>query len=223
VSTAGTNSRKRSGAWGSEAPRYTSHDKREHASPRLRLSFRIGRRTIEDLPTGLADRLRRGESGARIEFFRRYAPQVRRILFLQGYCEEVDDAVQDVFIKVYRSTVPREATLLPWFYRVILNTGRDHGRRRRTRQGLLERLQHVSGEREAQAPAGPVDPALREALAELPADLRECVALRFYADLALDEIAGAQNVPVGTVKSRLHTAMKRLRNSLDERGFDHHD
>ena len=42
--------------------------------------------------------MRRGEPEARVEFFRRYAPQARRILFLQGYCEEVDDAVQDVFI-----------------------------------------------------------------------------------------------------------------------------
>jgi len=148
---------------------------------------------------------------------------VRRILFLQGYCEEVDDAVQDVFIKVYRSTVPPEETLLPWFYRIIVNTGRDHGRRRRTRHGLLERLQHVSDDQEVQAPTGPVDPALRQALGELPADLRECVALRFFADLALSDIASAQDVPVGTVKSRLHAAMKRLRDSLDQQGFNQHD
>lgn len=169
----------------------------------------------------MADRLRRGEPEARIEFFRRYAPQARRILFLQGYCDEVDDAVQDVFLKVYRAQIPPEATLLPWFYRVILNTGRDHGRRRKTRAGLEERLQSVAPRSSVEAPAGPADPALREALAHLPAELRECVALRFFADLALEEIANAQEVPVGTVKSRLHTAMKRLRSALLEAGFEH--
>jgi RNA polymerase sigma-70 factor (ECF subfamily) len=167
--------------------------------------------------------LRRGEPEARVEFFRRYAPQARRILFLQGYCEEVDDAVQDVFIKVYRAEIPPEATLLPWFYRIILNTGHDHGRRRRTRLGLQERLQRIAPDGAVEAPAGPADPALRDALAELPATLRECVALRFFADLALNEIATIQDVPVGTVKSRLHSAMKRLRDSLQATGFERHD
>lgn len=175
------------------------------------------------MPYGLADRLRSGEPEARIEFFRRYAPQARRILFLQGYCEEVDDAVQDVFLKVHRAEIPPEATLLPWFYRVILNTGRDHGRRHKSRLGLAERLRNVAVLGSADAPSGPADPALRDALADLAPELRECVALRFFADLPLDDIAAAQEVPVGTVKSRLHTAMKRLRSSLEQAGFDHHD
>ena len=144
---------------------------------------------------------------------------MRRILFLQGFCEEVDDAVQEVFIKVYRARIPREETFLAWFYRVILNTGRDHGRRRKTRYGLMDKLQQVSPESTVDAPAGPADPALREALATLPDELRECVALRFFADLPLDEIARAQDVPVGTVKSRLHAAAKKLRQALDETGY----
>ena len=131
--------------------------------------------------------------------------------------------MQDVFIKVYRAEIPPEATLLPWFYRIILNTGHDHGRRRRTRLGLQERLQRIAPDGAVEAPAGPADPALRDALAELPATLRECVALRFFADLALNEIATIQDVPVGTVKSRLHSAMKRLRDSLQATGFERHD
>jgi RNA polymerase sigma-70 factor, ECF subfamily len=171
---------------------------------------------IEELPPGLVERLQRAQPEARAELFRRYAPQVRRILFLQGFCEEVDDAVQEVFIKVYRAKVPGEETFLAWFYRIILNTGRDQGRRRRTRFGLLDKLQQVAPPATADAPAGPADPALREALAALSPESRECVALRFFADLPLDEIAAAQEVPVGTVKSRLHSAMKHLRTSLTQ-------
>ena len=70
------------------------------------------------------------------------------------------------------------------------------------------------------APSAPSDPALRLALAELSPELRECVALRFFADLPLDEIAAAQDIPVGTVKSRLHGAMRHLRRTLTERGFE---
>ena len=72
--------------------------------------------------------MRRGQPEARAELFRLYAPQVRRILYLQGFCEEVDDAVQEAFIKVYRAEIPREEAFLAWFYRVILNTGRDGSR-----------------------------------------------------------------------------------------------
>jgi len=167
------------------------------------------------------DRLRAAQPEARAEFFRRYAPQVRRILFLQGFCEEVDDAVQEVFIKVYKAKIPAEETFLGWFYRVILNTGRDHGRRRKTRFGLLDKLEQIAPVGTVDPPASPSDPALREALAGLSPELRECVALRYFADLPLEEIAKAQDIPVGTVKSRLHGAVKRLRTTLIENGFEH--
>ena len=164
--------------------------------------------------------MRRGQPEARAELFRLYAPQVRRILYLQGFCEEVDDAVQEVFIKVYRAEIPREEAFLGWFYRVILNTGRDHGRRRKTRYGLMDKLQRIAPEATVDPPSEPADPALRDALATLPDDLRECIALRFFADLPLDEIAKAQDIPVGTVKSRLHGAVKKLRAALDEGGYE---
>lgn len=143
---------------------------------------------------------------------------MRRILFLQGYCEEVDDAVQDVFVKVFRAAIPSEEALLPWFYRIILNTGRDCGRRRRSRFNLDERLRTIAETRRCDTVPEPADAALRTALTDLPPDLRECVALRFFADLSLAEIAAAQDVPLGTVKSRLHTALGRLRTTLTEKG-----
>jgi RNA polymerase sigma-70 factor (ECF subfamily) len=162
--------------------------------------------------------VRRAQPEARAELFRRYAPQVRKILFLQGLCDDLDDAVQEVFIKVFRAKLPREETFLGWFYRVILNTGRDLGRRRKSRQGLMHRLITVAPPDTTAPPAHEVaqigDPDLRDALQSLGPEFREVVALRFFADLSLDEIARCLEVPTGTVKSRLHTAMARLRTSL---------
>jgi RNA polymerase sigma-70 factor, ECF subfamily len=146
---------------------------------------------------------------------------VRRILYLQGFCDEVDDAVQEVFIKVYRAGMPQEERFLAWFYQLILNVGRDQGRRRRTRTGLLQRLEHIAPDATSDPPSEPSDPALREALASLSPDFRECVALRFFADLSMEEIAQAQEIPIGTVKSRLHSAMNKLRRALHEQRYVH--
>lgn len=196
--------------------------------PRARRHSRW-RKKIDELPFGLVDRMRRAQPEARAEFFRRYAPQVRRILFLQGLCDEVDDAVQEVFIKVYRADLPAEERFLAWFYRLILNTGRDQGRRRKTRRSLVERLEELApvaqgrGEAVAADPARramAADPALRAALDGLAPDFRETVALRFFADLSLESIAAAQDIPLGTVKSRLHMALARLRQALTEAGFE---
>jgi RNA polymerase sigma-70 factor, ECF subfamily len=175
---------------------------------------------IEELPPGLLQRVRNGQPEARAELFRRYAPQAREILFLQGMCDDLDDAVQEVFVKVFRATLPVEERFLSWLYTVILNTGRDLGRRRKTRQGLLRRLEEVAPESLATPAFEPTlgDPAIKQALRELPTEFREAVALRFYADLPLEEIARCQGVPLGTVKSRLHSALSRLRTALLETG-----
>jgi RNA polymerase sigma-70 factor, ECF subfamily len=52
------------------------------------------------------------------------------------------------------------------------------------------------------------------AIAGLPSHQRRMVAMRFYSDLSLEEIAAATGTPVGTVKSRLHRAMASLREHL---------
>jgi RNA polymerase sigma-70 factor (ECF subfamily) len=63
---------------------------------------------------------------------------------------------------------------------------------------------------------------VQTALAELPDHQREVVVLRYYQELALTEIAGALNIPVGTVKSRLSLGLRRLRSRLMEEEQEHH-
>ena len=52
----------------------------------------------------------------------------------------------------------------------------------------------------------------------LPPDQQVIVGLRFWRDLSLDEIAERLDLPLGTVKSRLHYAMRSLRKDLDRQG-----
>ncbi len=130
--------------------------------------------------------------------------------------------MQEVFVKVYRTNMPQEERFLAWFYQLILNVGRDQGRRRRTRTGLVQKLEHTAPDVAADPPPEPADPLLRSALSRLSSDFRECVALRFFADLSMEDIAQAQQIPIGTVKSRLHAAMDQLRRALREQGYVRH-
>ena len=54
---------------------------------------------------------------------------------------------------------------------------------------------------------------IRKALADLPSGQREVLQLRFVDDLSLQEVAGVLDIPLGTVKSRLHLGIARLRSS----------
>jgi len=61
--------------------------------------------------------------------------------------------------------------------------------------------------------------ALARVFPRLTADQRIAVVLRFYRDLSVDEIARLVGAPQGTVKSRLHHAMRQLREALQEDGY----
>jgi RNA polymerase sigma-70 factor (ECF subfamily) len=52
---------------------------------------------------------------------------------------------------------------------------------------------------------------VRQAVAALPAEHRDVIELRFFADASLDDIAAALDIPLGTVKSRLHNGLEKLR------------
>jgi len=58
---------------------------------------------------------------------------------------------------------------------------------------------------------------LAESLAELPVVFREVLTLRFEEEMRLEEIASVLSLPLGTVKTRLHRALKHLRQSLEQR------
>lgn len=123
------------------------------------------------------------------------------------------EVTQEAFIKAWRA-LPRfrgEAALATWLTRLALNAARDHLRRQRARPVLLF-LGAPSGApgRESLQAAEDRD-ELRRALDRLSPEARRIVALRYGRDLSLAEIAAILDCPEGTVKSRLHAALTRLR------------
>jgi RNA polymerase sigma-70 factor (sigma-E family) len=130
---------------------------------------------------------------------------------------EAEDAVQDALVVAWQAfeTLRDADRFGAWFDRILVNGCRDRLRRRN-----VVRFIPIDGGPE---PAGR-DPftafierdALLACLGALTADERIVVVLRFWADLPLEGIAERLGWPIGTVKSRLHRALERLRADLSQ-------
>jgi RNA polymerase sigma-70 factor, ECF subfamily len=130
---------------------------------------------------------------------------------------EAQDATHDAYVQAWRrwSTLRDPAKFEHWFDRILVNTCRN-----RLRRATRWRTQDLS-EDLATAPGDPMGQALDrdvlgKAIAQLSPDHRLVVALRFYRDLTIDEIARQLETRPGTIQSRLHYAMKRLHAALDD-------
>ena len=169
------------------------------------------RRTINETkprPTVADD----DEREAFVAFYHRSGEQVLRALTLTlGDSELGRDATQEAMARAWRRwrEVSGYANPAGWAYRVGLNWARS--RTRRLSREVVGRLH----DRSAPAPEPP-DPELARALRGLAAGQRAVVVLRLYLDWSVEDVATALGIPEGTVKSRLHTAMRRLRRDLEE-------
>ena len=141
---------------------------------------------------------------------------------------EADAAAQDSLIKAFTGIgdFDRRAAFSTWLTRIAINTCLDELRRRR-REAVVD--EDPDGDHEPspleRVEDGDVGPEVRvmqrQAVASLeareerlPPRQREIFRLRFYAEMELEEIASALDVHVGTVKTQLHRAVRRLREEL---------
>lgn len=145
-------------------------------------------------------------------------------VYFLGNRTEAEDVTQDVLLRLWqhRDTV-EESRLLGWLLRVTRNACVDALRRRRVYRNLMT----PDDERLGQAAAGdptPDDDAeaadfqrhLRRALAQIPDPYRSIVILREVQELKYEEISGAMDLPLNTVKVYLHRGRKMLRQHLSE-------
>ena len=128
---------------------------------------------------------------------------------------EAEDAAQDACLTAWqKSQSLRDPDLFgPWFERIVINVCRDRLRGRQRQSVRAMRLQAVARQ-DRTAPA-PADDDLDDALDALDNDHRLVVVLRYWRDLTAEDIADRLDLPVGTVKSRLHYAMGKMRKALE--------
>jgi RNA polymerase sigma-70 factor (ECF subfamily) len=130
---------------------------------------------------------------------------------------EAQDATHDALVQAWRkwSTLRDPLLFQQWFDRILVNTCRNrlqHASRWQARDISTE-VGLAGGDHFGRAADD--HEVLGNAIATLSPDHRTIVALRYYRDLQVDDIATRLGIPAGTVQSRLHYALKHLHRAID--------
>lgn len=164
----------------------------------------------------------RAQSGDREAFatlFEQYKNLVYKTASLMlGEQTEAEDALQEVFVQVYKSLSgfdPHKAAFTTWLHRVTFNHCLN---RRRKKHPFMLPLEDISPRLKSEFPSAQLAEAenLQQAVEKLTDKQRAVVILRYFWDLPYAEIAQILDVPLGTIKSRLDLALKTLRKVLEE-------
>lgn len=137
---------------------------------------------------------------------------LRYLRRLTGRADAAEDLLQETFVQALKGLERLDAALSPkaWLFAIARHLGLNARQRRRDALPLVEELA------EPQARPDPRREAMREAIAALPDKQREALQLRLVDGLSYEEIAQTLDIPVGTVRSRLHAAVKGLRSALGQ-------
>jgi RNA polymerase sigma-70 factor, ECF subfamily len=178
-----------------------------------------------DEESRLIMRLQQGEMAALGQLFETHKALVYRTALAITRDERIaEDVLQECFIRLYTyaDSVDPSRPLRPWLYRVAVNLSYDSSSHRSVRP-LDDVLEWISGltnsfpAPDRKAEEQETIRMVRDVIAELPALHRAVVVLFYMENLSHEEIANVLELPLGTVKSRLHYARERLREMLTRR------
>lgn len=176
-----------------------------------------------DADLRLVGRLASGDLDAAGELYDRHAGKVlalaRRILRDDG---DAEDVVQEVFSQVWRTATRYESgrgTVAGWLLMITRTRAIDRLRARQSRPDTTADvvLDRMPGHSEAPADAliaSEQYARIRQGLGELPVEQRTALELAYFEGLSQSEIAERLSAPLGTIKTRIRTALTTLRRSL---------
>ena len=162
-----------------------------------------------------------GDSAAFDLLYFRYRNWVAGLAFrFTGDSDAALDVLQETFLYVLRKFpgFRLTANFKTFLYPAVRNlsiAARRKAERYQAPEEALQQLENTPAPMTAGPPAGDLDTVL----ATLPEEQREVILLRFVDGLSLGEIAQAMDIPLGTVKSRLHNALQALRRDQRTRDF----
>jgi RNA polymerase sigma-70 factor (ECF subfamily) len=182
----------------------------------------VGEGTPRDAP-GLLERLRAGDPRAFEELVIAQQHRVYGVaLRMLGNAAEAEEVAQETFLRAYRGMAEfrGESTLATWLYAIASRLALNRlgsGERRFTRHGddALAQVANGRSDPAETAAQSEMELALHRAIAELADERRIAIVLRDLEGLSYEEIAQALDLPLGTVRSRIHRARTDLRDKLE--------
>ena len=159
---------------------------------------------------------------------RRYQTRIlSHVARMVGSREDALDLSQEIFLKVFGALdrFNPEFRFSTWLFRIAGNAAIDHLRKRKPRTVPLETTDSDGRVSSPEYKSSDLDPfgqlrntergtAIARAIADLPAEFRELIALRHFTGLSYEEIAEVKNMPLGTVKNKLFRARAVLKERL---------
>ena len=133
---------------------------------------------------------------------------------------DVDDFVQDVFIKVFNSlsSFRHESKFSTWLTRIAYTTAVNTKKRTHENEDISDESQIESAylSPEEQEIKRITAKAVKQAMENLPQQYYSCLNLYFFQDMSYNEIAEITDIPVNTIKSHIFRAKKILQQKLKE-------
>ncbi len=149
-----------------------------------------------------------GHAGAVLNFVHRFLPDR----------DDAEDVAQDVFVQAFHRLHqfdPSIGQFKSWLFRIAANMSMNELRRRERRAArervAVEEQEGILRDTADDRLSGEENAGVREALLALPPKERQVILLAFYHDMAYREISELLGIPLGTVKSRIHCGVTRLR------------
>jgi RNA polymerase sigma factor (sigma-70 family) len=136
-----------------------------------------------------------------------------------------EDAVQEAFLTIWRTSgsfLAERAKPSTWILTIVHRRAVDIVRReQRRRSDPLDEVDHPTGEAtDEEAWLRAQRQVVQEALRKLPPEQREALELAYYGGFTQSELADRLGQPLGTIKSRMFTGLRRLRELLADAGFE---
>ena len=171
----------------------------------------------------LVERARRGDLSAYDELVQAHqAAAFRAAYLLTGNAADAQDAAQEAFIRAFDALGRFDASrpFRPWLLRIATNAALNRLKASRRRQAMAERY----GAKTLQNDHSPAIEAsviqrergrrVQQAVGLLKPGDRQLIVLRYFLELSEAELARTFDVAAGTIKSRLHRALARLRDTI---------
>jgi RNA polymerase sigma-70 factor (ECF subfamily) len=178
---------------------------------------------MTELSSGeLIRQLQAGSLDALGALYDRHSQMVfRTALAITGDREAAADLLQDVFLRMHRfaDRVDPARPLEPWLYRVTANLACTWVKRQRWMRPLEDLSEWLAGD-SAQSPSQAAETAetwghLTEALRKVQLSHRAILVMYYVNGLSLQEISQVLEMPVGTIKSRLHYGRQSLKKEME--------